>query len=101
MSLTPDGEHSTRLSLAGAYRPPLPALGAGLDKAIFQTVADATVRSLLARVADALSCPQESTGAVQKSGVTGPAAHKGQRPKRLSPAVGRGARADGDRRSRA
>src|SRR5271165_1302511 len=29
MSLTPAGEHSTRLSLAGVYRPPFAALGAG------------------------------------------------------------------------
>src|ERR1022692_2459508 len=29
----------------------------GLDKAIFHKVADATARSLLARVADALACP--------------------------------------------
>jgi hypothetical protein len=53
--LTPAGEHATRLSLAGAYRPPLGQVGAGLDKAIFHKVAQATVRSLLARVADALS----------------------------------------------
>ena len=35
MSLTPAGQHSTRLSLAGVYRPPLAALGAGLDRAVF------------------------------------------------------------------
>ncbi len=63
ISLTPAGEQSTRLSLAGVYRPPLAALGTGLDKAIFHKVADATVRSLLARVADALACPEESRGA--------------------------------------
>jgi hypothetical protein len=55
--LTPAGEHATRLSLAGAYRPPLGPVGAGPDKAIFHKVAQATVRSLLARVADALSRP--------------------------------------------
>ena len=43
MSLTLAGEHSTRLSLAGVYRPPLAALGAGLDRAVFHKVADATV----------------------------------------------------------
>lgn len=57
LALTPAGEHSSRLSLAGAYRPPLGAVGAGLDKAIFHKVAHATVRSLLARGADALTCP--------------------------------------------
>ena len=51
--LTPAGEGSARLSLAGVYRPPLGALGAGLDRAVFHRVADATARSLLARVADA------------------------------------------------
>jgi len=76
ISLTPAGEHSTRLSLAGVYRPPLAALGAGLDKAVFPRVADATVRSLLARVADILSRPQEQVGAVQGTGITGAAARR-------------------------
>jgi hypothetical protein len=58
ISLTPAGEHATRLSLAGVYRPPLAALGAGLDRAVFHKVADATVRSLLARVADVLARPR-------------------------------------------
>jgi hypothetical protein len=57
LALTPAGEHATRLSLAGAYRPLLGPVDAGLDKAIFHKVAQATVRSLLARVADALSRP--------------------------------------------
>ena len=55
--LTPAGEHSARLSLAGVYRPPFAALGAGLDRAVFRNVADATVRSLLARVADVWATP--------------------------------------------
>ena len=71
--LTPAGEHSTRLSLAGVYRPPLGALGAGLDKAVFYRVADATVRSLLARVADVLIRPPEPAGAVQETGAGQPA----------------------------
>jgi hypothetical protein len=66
ISLSSAGERSTRLSLAGVYRPPLGALGAGLDKAVFHKVADATVRSLLARVAEALIRPQEPAGAVQE-----------------------------------
>ena len=65
MSLTPAGEHSTRLSLAGVYRPPLATLGAGLDRAVFHKVADATVQSLLARVADVLARPPEPACAVQ------------------------------------
>ncbi len=94
MSLTPAGEHSARLSLAGVYRLPL----AGLDRAVFHKVADATVRSLLARVADVLGPPPEPAGAVQGTGRTGAA---GQRPKCPSPAVLRGAdQAAGDRTRR-
>ena len=74
VSLTPADEHSTRLSLAGAYRPPLAAVGAGLDKAVFHRVADATVRSLLARVADTLASPRDLPGAVQDIEMTRPAA---------------------------
>ncbi len=74
--LTPAGELSARLSLAGVYRPPLAVLGAGLDKAVFYRVADATVRSLLARVADVLARSQEPPGAVQGTGMTGAAARR-------------------------
>ena len=73
--LTAAGEHSTRLSLAGVYRPPLAALGAGLDRAVFHRVADGTVQSLLARVADVLARPQEPT-AVQRTDRTGAAARR-------------------------
>ena len=86
IALTPAGEHSTRLSLAGVYRPPLAALGAGLDRAIFHKVADATVRSLLARVADVLARLPDPAGAVQGTGMTGPP-RAGQRPKCPSPAA--------------
>ena len=58
LSLTPAGQHSTRLSLAGAYRPPLAALVAGPDRAVVHEVADVTVQSLLARVADVLTRPR-------------------------------------------
>jgi hypothetical protein len=43
-------------------------LGAGLDKTIFHKVAQATVRSLLARVADALTRPQSPASAVPFDG---------------------------------
>jgi hypothetical protein len=59
IALTPAGGHSTRLSLAGSYRPPLGAVGAALDRAILHKVADATIRSLLTRVADALAGPPD------------------------------------------
>ncbi len=58
ITLTPAGEQATRLTLAGSYRPPLAAVGAGLDKAILHRVATATIRSLLSRVTDALADPE-------------------------------------------
>ena len=76
MSLTPAREHSTRLSLAGVYRPPPAALGTGLDMAILRRVTDATARSLLARVADVLARSREPAGAVQGTGMTGAAARR-------------------------
>ena len=101
MSLTPAGQHSTRLSLAAVYRPPLAALGTGLDLAVFHKVADATVQSLLARVADVLARPQEPTSAVQRTDMTGAAARAGQHPKCPSPAALRRAdQAGGDRTRR-
>jgi hypothetical protein len=51
--LTGDGE-GARLTLTGSYRPPFGALGAGLDRLLLRTVATATLRTLLARVAAAL-----------------------------------------------
>ena len=76
-------EHSTRLSLAGVYRPPLTALGAGLDRAVFHKVAEGTVRSFLVRVADVLGPPPEPAGTVQGTDRTGPL-RAGQRPKCLA-----------------
>ena len=100
ISLTPTRECSTRLSLAGVYRPPLAALGAGLDRAVFHKVADATARSLLARVADVLGSPPEPAGAVQGTDMTGAAARRAAA-EMPSPAALRGAdQADGDRTRR-
>ena len=98
MSLTPAGQRSARLSLAGVYRLPLAVLGAGLDGAVFRKVADATIWSLLARVADVLGLPPEPAGTVRGTGRTGAA---GRRPKCPSPAVLRRAdQAAGDRTRR-
>jgi hypothetical protein len=58
ISLTPAGEQTARLAMAGAYRPPLGRFGAGLDRAILNRVATATIRSLLRSVADALASPE-------------------------------------------
>ena len=46
-----------QLRLMGSYRPPLGRVGAALDHAIMRRVADATIRSLLERVAAAVSTP--------------------------------------------
>lgn len=48
------GGQQTRLILTGAYRPPLAAVGAGLDRAILGRVASATMRSLVGRLAAAI-----------------------------------------------
>jgi hypothetical protein len=58
ITLTAAGEHSTRLALAGSYRPPLGRLGAELDRVILNQVATATIRALLQEVADALASPR-------------------------------------------
>jgi hypothetical protein len=57
LTLRSTGEQTTSLALVGAYRPPLGALGAGLDRAILHRVAAATIRSFLNSVADAIVHP--------------------------------------------
>lgn len=49
--LQPADEQRTLLTLQGAYRPPLGALGQALDRAILHRVAAATIRNFLNRVA--------------------------------------------------
>ena len=72
ITLTPAGRQATRLALAGSYRAPLGGLGAGLDKAILNHVATATIRALLRNVADSLVSP-DSTAARQAVPARGPA----------------------------
>jgi hypothetical protein len=57
ITLTADGEQATWLRLAGAYRPPLRALGARLDAVIMNRVAKPTMRSFVHRVAEAIVHP--------------------------------------------
>jgi hypothetical protein len=57
ISISPAGEETARLALAGSYRPPLGRLGAELDRAVMHQVATATMRCLLRSVADALARP--------------------------------------------
>jgi hypothetical protein len=51
------GEHTTRLALAGSYRPPMGWFGATLDRTVLHQVAAATVRALLHQVAEMLTSP--------------------------------------------
>jgi len=55
--LTPADAGKTRLTLRGAYRPPLASAGSGLDRMVLHRVAMATVRSLLPQVAETLEAP--------------------------------------------
>jgi hypothetical protein len=57
ITLTPAGEHSTRLTLTGVYRPPPGSAGPELDRAIVRQVATATIRAFLHRITDAISHP--------------------------------------------
>lgn len=57
ITVAPAGENTARVALVGSYRVPLGRLGASLDKAVLHHVATATIRSLLAGVADALTSP--------------------------------------------
>jgi hypothetical protein len=53
ISLSADGER-TRVGLTGTYRPPLGALGTGLDRLVLRNVAAATIAAFLSRVTSAL-----------------------------------------------
>jgi hypothetical protein len=55
--LTPAGTKSTKLRLDGVYRPPLGLLGAGLDQAVLNRVATATIRDFVGRIGQAITTP--------------------------------------------
>ena len=73
ITLTPAGDHATVLHLAGAYRPPLGPVGAGLDRAIMRKVATATTRSFVTRIADAIARPADATGTERGPALARPA----------------------------
>jgi hypothetical protein len=52
--LSDSGAQGARVTLTGTYRPPLGAVGGGLDRLLLHTVATATIRALLTTIADAL-----------------------------------------------
>jgi hypothetical protein len=49
-----DEDDGVRVELTGSYRPPLGALGTELDRLLLHTVATATIRTLLVRIAAVL-----------------------------------------------
>jgi hypothetical protein len=51
------GAARTQLTLMGRYDPPVGVLGRRLDQLLFQRIAEATIRSFLRRVAEALERP--------------------------------------------
>ena len=55
ISISPAGDETARLALAGSYRPPLGRLGTGLDRAVMHGMATATIHCLLRSVAGALA----------------------------------------------
>lgn len=62
ITLAPAGEHAATLTLAGAYRPPLGAVGAVLDQAVMRRIAAATIRAFLHHVAEAIVHPASAAG---------------------------------------
>jgi hypothetical protein len=60
LTLTPDQQQAAILSLHGTYRPPGGQIGAELDRAVLHHLAQATLRSFLTRVADAIAHPARS-----------------------------------------
>jgi hypothetical protein len=55
ITVTPSADGTSLLTLDGAYRPPLAALGTALDKVILNRVATSTMRSLLAQIAESIA----------------------------------------------
>jgi len=57
ITVTPAGDDATSLRLDGAYRPPLGAVGAGLDRAVLHRIAAATIRTFITAISDAVANP--------------------------------------------
>ena len=65
ITLTPAGQDATMLAVSVAYRLPLGALGAGLDRAITRRVAEATIRIFTNHIGTAIMHPAASPAAGQ------------------------------------
>jgi hypothetical protein len=61
ITVAPHGESRTLLAIAGAYRPPLGAVGAALDRAVLHRVAVATVQGFVTRIGQAVADPAGAT----------------------------------------
>jgi len=55
ITLSRAGARASVLTLSGVYRPPLGTLGAGLDRAVFNRVAVATIRKFMSSAGDAMT----------------------------------------------
>jgi hypothetical protein len=63
LTMAPAGEQATILTLAGAYRPPLGAMGAALDRTILHRVASATIQAFLTQAAGRIAGQPAANGA--------------------------------------
>jgi hypothetical protein len=54
ITLMPHGSAASLLALSGAYRPPLGALGAALDRAVLHRVAEATIQGFVNQFGEAV-----------------------------------------------
>jgi hypothetical protein len=54
ITLTPHGPAASLLALSGAYRPPLGALGAALDRVMLHRVAEATIQGFVNQLGEAV-----------------------------------------------
>jgi hypothetical protein len=70
ITLAPHGESATLLTLTGAYRPPLGAIGAALDRVVLRRVVTSTIQGFVDRIGNtvadpaAAAAPETAGGAV-------------------------------------
>jgi hypothetical protein len=62
VTVTQDAPGAVKLRLDGSYRPPLGPVGAGLDRAVMNRAANATIRAFITSLSDALAHPAAELG---------------------------------------
>jgi hypothetical protein len=78
--LSDEDDRGVRVALTGSYRPPLGGLGTELDRLLLHTVATATIRTLLVRIAAVLEGAADPARPRGRAGpVTGGSAQHGYR----------------------